>query len=47
MEVSHLQAQAKASKRKVAKVTEEVAVAKAMSLSEYKSSAEFEQVCGE
>ena len=47
MEVSCLQAQAKAAERKVDEVTEEVAAAKAMSLSEYQSSAEFEQVCGE
>ena len=35
MEVSHLQARAEDTERKVVKVAEEVAIAKAMALSEY------------
>ena len=42
MEVSRLQARAKDTERKVVKIAEEVAIAKAMALSEYQSSVEFE-----
>ena len=42
MEVSRLQAQAEDAKRKMVEVVDEVAVAKAMALSEYQSSAEIE-----
>ena len=47
MEVSRLQAQAEATRRKATETVEEVVAAEAMTLSEYQSSAEFEQVCGE
>ena len=47
MEVSCLQARAKATERKVVEATEEVAATKAVALSEYQSSYEFEQVYGE
>ena len=47
MEVSHLHARVEAAERKAAEVVEEVAAAKAITLLEYQSSAEFEQVCGE
>ena len=47
MEVSRLQARTKATKRKAVEAEEDVAAAKAIALSEYQSSAEFEQVYGE
>ena len=47
MEISRLQARAKAVERKVVEAVEEVVAAKAMALSEYQSSVEFEQLCGE
>ena len=46
MEVSRLQVRAEAVERKATEVTEKAAMAKAMALLEYQSSAEFEQVCG-
>ena len=42
MEVSRLQAWAEATERKAAEVAKKVATAKAMALSEYQSSAEFQ-----
>ena len=47
MKVSRLQARAEAVERKAAKDAEEVVAAKAIVLSEYQSSTEFEQVYGE
>ena len=47
MEVSRLQAQAKAAERKATKAIDEVAGAKAVALFEYQSSVEFKQVCKE
>ena len=47
MEVSCLQVHAEVPKRKVAEVTEEVAAARAIALSEYQSSDKFQLVCGE
>ena len=46
-EVSRLQALVEDTERKMVEVAEEVATAKAVALSEYQSSVEFEQVCGE
>ena len=47
MVVSRLQARAEDTERKMVEVAEEVATAKAVALSKYQSSVEFEQVCGE
>ena len=47
MEVSRLQAWVEDAERKMVEATEEVVVARTVALSEYQSSAEFEQVCGE
>ena len=44
MEVSRLQAQAEDAERKVVEAIEEVIAAKTVALSEYQSSAKFEQV---
>ena len=45
MEVSRLHARVEDAKRRVARVPGEITAAKIVALSEYKSSAEFEQVC--
>ena len=47
MEVSRLHARAEAAERKATKAIDKVAGAKAVALSDYQSSAKFEQVCKE